>query len=73
MKITVRVKPNARKNRVEKRDDGSYLVSVTPPPADGKANEKVIEVLAEYFDKPQRCFKIVHGVSSRQKIIEVVV
>lgn len=71
MKITIKVKPNARKNEVIKSDDNQFLVSVNVPPADGKANEKVIEVLSEYFRKPKRVFRIISGFSSRNKVIEI--
>ena len=71
MKITVHVKPGARRNSVEKQPDGSYRVRVTAPPVDGKANKKLIELLAEHFHKPRRYFTIIRGGSSKQKIIEV--
>jgi len=71
MKITIRVKPNARKNEVKKIDAGNYIVSVTAPPVEGKANEKVIEVLSEYFGKPKRCITILRGTAVKTKIVEV--
>ena len=71
MKITVRVKPNARKNEVKKLDDGKYLVCVTAPPVEGKANEKVIELLAGHFGKPKRAITIVSGVKVREKIVDI--
>ncbi len=72
MKITIRVKPNAHKNEVRKLDDGKYLVSVTSPPVDNKANENVIEILAEYFGKRKRLITIIRGESARDKIVEIV-
>ena len=71
MKITVRVKPNARKNEVKQIDADHYLVSVTAPPVDNKANEKVIELLAEYFDKPRRVITIVRGSTVKEKTVEI--
>jgi uncharacterized protein (TIGR00251 family) len=71
MKITVRVKPNARVNKVEKTDANSYTVSVAAPPAKGKANEKIIELLSDYFDKPKRNISIIHGAGGRNKLIEI--
>lgn len=71
MKISVRVKTNARKNEVKQIDATTYQVSVTAPPVDGKANEKVIELLADYLGKSKRCFSIVKGVTSKVKIVEV--
>ena len=69
--ITVRVKPNARKNEVKQLEENSYLVSVAAPPAEGKANAKLIEVLAEHFEKPRRCITILRGEGSRIKIVEI--
>jgi uncharacterized protein (TIGR00251 family) len=71
MKITVQVKPNARKNEVQLRDNGTYLVKVSVPPIEGRANEKLIEVLSAHFGKPKRCFEIVSGTRGKHKIVEI--
>jgi len=71
MKISIRVKPNARRNAVKQLGDGRYEVSVTAPPVEGKANEKLIEVLAAYFGKPKRNISIIQGTTSREKIVEI--
>ncbi len=71
MKISVRVKANARKNTVEQIEEGKYLISVSVPPVEGKANEKVIELLAEHFNKPKRNITILRGATSKEKLIEV--
>jgi uncharacterized protein (TIGR00251 family) len=71
VKISVRVKANARRNEVRRLDERSYLVTVSAPPVDGKANEKVIELLAEHLGRPKRCFTILRGESSKEKLIDV--
>jgi uncharacterized protein (TIGR00251 family) len=71
MKITVHVKPNARTNEVELKDDGSYLVKVSVPPIEGRANEKLIEILAEHFHKPKRSIRISSGTRGKHKIVEI--
>jgi uncharacterized protein (TIGR00251 family) len=71
MKIAVVVKTNARKNGVETRDDGSLLVRVNAPPVEGKANEKVVEALAEHFGKPKRDIVIIRGHTSKKKLVEI--
>lgn len=71
MKISVKVKPNARKNEVKQIDAGNFIVSVTAPPIEGKANEKVVEMLAEHFGKPKRCFTILRGKTGKTKIVEI--
>jgi hypothetical protein len=71
MKITVQVKPNARKDEVQVREDGTYLVKVSAPPIEGRANEKLVEVLSEHFGKPKRCFQILSGSRGKHKIVEI--
>jgi uncharacterized protein len=71
MKISVKVKPNSRKNEVNRSDDGTLIVFVTASPHEGKANEKVIELMSEYLKKPKRCISIVSGFRSKTKIVEI--
>jgi uncharacterized protein (TIGR00251 family) len=71
MKITVRVKPNARKNEVVKLDEKTFVVHVNVPPVEGKANEKVIELLANYFGTPKRGVTILRGSTGKSKLIEI--
>lgn len=72
MRIVVSVKVNARKNEVEKLDDGKYLVHTTAIPVENKANEKVIELLSEYFGIAKSRMRVMRGLSSHNKVIEVV-
>lgn len=71
MRISITVKPNSRENRTELQADGGYTVRVTALPADGEANEAVIEELAGYFDVPKSAVSIRSGHGSRRKIVEI--
>ena len=71
MKLNVVVKPNARKNAVETREDGSLVVYVSTPPIEGRANERLVEVLAQHFRRPKRDIVIVSGLRGKRKIVEV--
>ena len=71
MKFKITVKPNARKNELAHASDGSLIIRVTEPPIEGKANEKVIEVLSEYLNKPKKSISIVSGFKGKYKIINV--
>ena len=71
MKLNVVVKSNARKNAVETREDGSLVVYVSTPPIEGRANERLVEVLAEHFGRPRRDIVIVSGLRGKRKIVEV--
>jgi len=70
-KIAVTVKPNAKKAEVTKLSDAEYRVAVRPPAEDGKANEAVIDLLADYFGIAKSAVKIIRGHSSRHKLLEV--
>jgi uncharacterized protein YggU (UPF0235/DUF167 family) len=71
LKILVAVKPQARKSKVKKISDGEYSVSVTALAREGKANEAVIELLAEYFSVPKSSIRILRGQTARRKLVEV--
>lgn len=71
MKITVAVKPNSKKEKVVQLDDGSYVVRVNKPPVEGKANERVIELLAEHFRQPKSLIALVSGGKSKKKIFSI--
>ena len=71
MKLKIVVKPNAKKSEVVQTSDGSLTVRVAVPPIEGRANEKVREVVADYFNKPKRLVSIISGFKGKYKIIEI--
>lgn len=68
----IKVKTRAREEHVEIIDESHVVVSVTQPPADGKANEAVIRALAKHFDIAPSRVTIVSGHKNRQKIVDIV-
>lgn len=71
MKIKVFVKPNSKKNEVLPQPDGTYIVRVAAPAVDGKANAKLIEVLAEHFGKSKSSVIVAVGTRGRNKIVDI--
>ena len=69
MKIEVLVKPGAKKNEVVKSADGIYRIKIKAPALEGKANDAVIEALAEHFRLPKQAVTILHGHFGRRKLI----
>lgn len=67
----VKVKPNAKTQKIEEAGDGSLIVHLKSPPVDGKANEELIKLLAQKFDVPKSSISIKSGLSSRNKLIEI--
>ena len=71
MKIQVKVKPNSKTEEIIQKGD-SFIVKVKEPPKEGKANQAVINLLAEHFSVPKSQFRILSGLKNRNKVIEVV-
>jgi len=71
MKIFVKAKSNAREEKVEKIDDNHYKVCVKASPINGKANQAVMRVLADYFKVTLFQVNIVAGHTSKEKIVEI--
>jgi uncharacterized protein (TIGR00251 family) len=72
MKLSVRVTPRASKDSVGTFDaSGTLAVRVTPPPADGAANDAVVKLLAKTFGLAQRDVVLVSGATSRTKVFEL--
>jgi uncharacterized protein (TIGR00251 family) len=69
--FTVRVIPRAKQNKVQPQADGSLKVYVTAPPEDGRANEAVVETIAEWLGVKRRDVEIVRGVTSRNKVVRI--
>ena len=70
-RISVTVKPDARKSLIAKLSETDYRVSVHAPAQDGEANRVLVELLAQHFDVPKTTIRIVHGHSSRRKLVEI--
>ena len=70
MRLTVKVIPNAKKERIEGRG-GHLKVYLNAPALEGRANKRLIEILADHFCIKKRNIEIVHGERSREKIVEI--
>ncbi len=73
MKIAVRIKPNAKENRVESTGQNQFLVRVKAPPKENRANREMIETLAAHFGVPKSKVSILSGLKSKQKIVDIAV
>jgi hypothetical protein len=71
MRINVLVVPNSKVSEVIKTDESNYKVRVDAPALDGKANKRLIDILAEYFKVSKASIKILKGFKNRNKIIEI--
>ncbi len=71
MKIQVKVHARSKREGIVPQPDGSYKVDVKAPPVEGKANEAVCKVLAEFFKKPKSSVRVVQGATNSRKVVEV--
>lgn len=69
--VTVRVKPRAHRDEVRAGADGTLEVRVTAPPADGKANERMLRLLARHLGVAPTHLRIVSGHRGRLKRVLV--
>lgn len=72
-RITVQVKTNSKKLGIEKISDNQYIIRVHQPPVDGKANEAIIQLLADYFHLSKSKIKIAKGEKSKIKLVDLFV
>ena len=71
MRLSVVVTPGAKAERVERLDDTQLRVTVTEPPREGRANAAVVGAVARFLGVPVSHVRIVRGLTSRRKVVEV--
>jgi uncharacterized protein (TIGR00251 family) len=71
MKLQLKVVPKASRDRVVGWVGERLKVQVTAAPERGKANEAVVEVLAEALGLPRHHVRIVAGATSPLKTVEI--
>lgn len=72
MLIEVHVTTKASSNQIIKDDEsGIYRVRTTEAPERGKANEKVIELLAKELKVPKSKLSITSGLTWKKKLVKI--
>lgn len=70
--LDIKVIPRARTGEVaERMANGTLKVKVTAAPEQGKANEEVCTLLADYLNVPKRKVEILLGHTSPQKRVRI--
>lgn len=72
IKISIKVKPNSKQDLVEPAGEDRFVVRVKEKAVEGRANEAVVKLLAEYFDVPRNRIAVLRGMKSRDKVIEII-
>jgi uncharacterized protein len=71
IEFEVHVRPRASRSALAGVHDGVLALRVSAPPADGRANDAVIELLAKTFDVRASAVEIVRGASARRKLVRI--
>ena len=71
MKIRVKVKPNSRENSVKELENDYFEVKVSVPPEKGKANKRVIELIAKYYKIPKSKVTLISGETYHEKVLNI--
>jgi hypothetical protein len=69
--FTVQVQPRSSRDEIAGVHDGRLKVRISAPPVEGKANDRLIEVIAKAFGVPKSSVDIIKGHSSRLKTIRI--
>ncbi len=76
VRVAVRLNPRASADRLDgiaRLADGAPVLqaSVTAPPAEGRANDALLRLLAKEWRLPRRDLAVVGGLKSRNKLVRV--
>ncbi len=67
--IRLKVHPDARRDRLERRGEGVYELWVRARAERGLANAAALELLARELDCPAKALRLIKGATSPSKIV----
>ncbi|MFA6533904.1 MAG: DUF167 domain-containing protein [Patescibacteria group bacterium] len=71
LRIRAKIITKAGKNQIAKDPSGAWKIWVSVPPVKGKANDRVIELVAQEFKTAKSNVAIAQGLRGKNKVIEV--
>ncbi len=69
--LTLHIQPGAKKTALAGQHGAALKIRLAAPPAEGKANDCLIEFLADLLEVPRAQVELLSGVTSRQKRVRV--
>lgn len=69
--LRLRIQPRAKRDEIGAVHGDRLRVRINAPPVDGKANEHLVEFIAERFGVPKRRVVLISGASARDKQVRV--
>ena len=70
-RIAIKVHPRAKRTALSGKLGDAWKLSLAAPPVDGKANDECVRFFAELAGVPRSRVRIVTGLASRNKLIEI--
>jgi hypothetical protein len=70
-RLTVKVHPRAKRSAIVARLGDAWKLALAAPPVDGKANDECVRFFAELAGVPRSRVRIVTGLTSRLKVVEI--
>jgi len=72
MFIKVKVSPKSKKEEIIKKTENGYIVYVKEKAEEGRANQRVREILSVYFKIPAGKIRLIKGGKKPNKIFEII-
>lgn len=69
--VKVHAIPRSARNQIQGLHGDALKIRLNAPPVDGKANETLIEFIAETLGLPHRQITLISGQTSRQKRLAI--
>ena len=70
-RLTIKVHPRAKRSALAGRYGDGWKLDLAAPPVDGKANDECIRFFAELAHVPRARVRIVTGLTSRTKVVDI--
>ncbi len=71
MIVKIKLTPNSKVEKIERVSSNELNIKIREKPIEGKANKALIKLLADYFHTSKSRIRIVRGLKSRKKIVEI--
>lgn len=71
MILKVHIQPGAKRNEIVGQYGDAIKIRLKAPPVEGRANEALINFLAEKLRIPKSSITIIRGHTSRQKVLSI--
>lgn len=69
--LAVHAQPGAKQSEVAGLHGEALKIRVAAPPAEGRANDELVDFLADALGVPKRCVTVIKGATSRRKTVLV--